>query len=67
MARFVRPVKEIARGLTLVALLLASACGVPPILKAWDPMPLAPDAPDQSWTPPEPATELRAPADAWQT
>jgi len=39
---------------------------MPPALKAWDPMPLAPEAPDQSWTPPAPASELRAPADAWQ-
>lgn len=66
MARFVRPVKEIPLGLALAALLLTSACSVPPILKAWDPMPLAPEAPDRTWTPPEPATELRAPSDAWQ-
>jgi len=39
---------------------------MPAALKAWDPMPLAPEAPDQSWTPAQPAVELRAPADAWQ-
>lgn len=69
MARFARPVKEFpARlpGLALAAVLLASGCGMPAVLEAWDPLPLAPEAPDRSWTPAEPATELRAPADAWQ-
>lgn len=35
-------------------------------MRAWDPLPLAPEAPDASWTPSEPANELRAPADAWR-
>src|SRR4051812_45065878 len=68
MARFVRAVKESCRrgcG-ALLATTLLGACALPPALKAGDPMPLAPDAPDQSWTPPEPASELRAPADAWR-
>jgi outer membrane protein TolC len=69
MARFARPVKELPAclpGLALTVALLASGCGMPAVLEAWDPLPLAPEAPDRSWTPEEPATELRAPADAWQ-
>ena len=72
MPRFAQPVKEAQpRGLRAAAaagiLLLASGCAIPPSLKAWDPLPLAPEAPDRSWTPDERASELRAPADAWQS
>jgi len=66
MARFARPVKERPRRLALAIALLASGCSVPAALQAWDPLPLAPAAPDRTWTPQEPPTELRAPADAWQ-
>lgn len=73
MPRFAGSVKKARqRGLrtTLAAglVLLASAgCAIPPTLKAWDPLPLAPEAPDRSYVPEEPASELRAPADAWRT
>jgi len=69
MARFAEPVKELRRRGALAALAIAvllSACSMPAAFEAWDPLPLAPDAPDQSWTPPVPADELRAPANAWQ-
>ena len=66
MGRFARPVKEIRPWLGLALVLLASGCGIRAVLQAWDPLPLAPEAPDRSWTPEEPSTELRAPTDAWQ-
>ncbi len=66
MARFVRPVKEIPSPATLLLMLLVSGCSTPAILEAWNPTPLAPEAPDRTWTPQQPSTELRAPADAWQ-
>lgn len=72
MPRFAQPVKEVrprGAGATAAAaiLLLAAGCAIPPSLRAWDPLPLASEAPDRSWTPDERASELRAPADAWQS
>jgi len=37
-----------------------------PAFVAWDPMPLAPEAPDRSWTPPDDARDLRASPEAWR-
>lgn len=72
MPRFAQPVKEARRrrartAATVGLVLLAAGCTIPASLKAWDPLPLAPEAPDRSWTPEERASELRAPADAWQS
>jgi len=51
---------------TSLLLVASVGCAIPPSLKAWDPLPLAPEAPDRSYTASEPASELRAPADAWR-
>lgn len=46
------------------ALALLSAGCLPPALVAWNPLPLAPAAPDETWVPDEPVAALRAPASA---
>ncbi len=64
MARFAVAVKETTA--CALALLLA-ACGTHSPFVAWDPLALAPPAPDASYEPDEIAPELRAPRDAWRT